>query len=93
MEFGICDDIVLVANNREAIQDMMGSFRQFLKKRKLELSVEKSKILVFNRKRKERKEKWEWERKAMEKVKEYKYLGFIISNKEMYREHTFLKKR
>jgi len=51
------DDIVLVANNREAMQDMMGSFRKFLKERKLELSVEKSKVLVFNRKRKERKEK------------------------------------
>jgi len=46
------DDIVLVANNREAIQDMIESFKKFLKERKL--SVEKSKLLVFNKKRKEK---------------------------------------
>jgi len=32
------DDIVLVANNGEAMQNMIGLFRKFLKERKLELS-------------------------------------------------------
>lgn len=31
------DDIVLLANNREAIQDMMSTFKRFLVERKLEL--------------------------------------------------------
>jgi len=48
------DDIVLVANNREAMQDMMSTFRRFLAERKLELCADKTKMLVFNRK--ERKE-------------------------------------
>jgi len=56
------DDIILVADNREEMQDKMGSFRKFLKERKLKLSVEKSKLLVFNRKRKEKKKKnGKWE--------------------------------
>lgn len=52
------DDIVLVANNKEAMLDMMGIFKKFLKDKKLELCTDKSKILVFNKKRKEKKEKW-----------------------------------
>jgi len=68
------------------MQDMMGSFRKFLKERKLELSVEKSKVLVFNKKRKERKKNGNGE-KAMEEINKYKYLGFTISNKERYRKH------
>jgi len=64
---------------------MIVSFRKFLKERKLELSIDKSKLLVFNRKRKDKKEKWEWG-KLIEEVQE-KYLNFIISNKGKYREH------
>jgi len=62
--FAYVDDIVLVANNRETMQDIM-SFKKFLKERKLELSVDKSKLLVFNRKRKDKKEKWEWRGKLI----------------------------
>jgi len=65
---------------------MMRSFRKFLKERKLKLSVEKSKLLVFNRKKKDRKEKWEWGGKAMKEVQEFKYLGFIISKRKHIKE-------
>jgi len=50
------DDIVLIARNKEALEDMLVTFGNFLKTRRLELSVEKSKVLVFNRGRHERKE-------------------------------------
>lgn len=66
---------------------MMGTFKKFVKDRKLELCTEKSKVLVFNRKRKERKEKWLWGGKEIEKVQEFKYLGFVINNKGNYKEH------
>jgi len=39
------------------MQDVIVSFRKLLKERKLKLSVDKSKLLVFNRKRKDKKEK------------------------------------
>jgi len=51
------DDIVL-AMNKEAMDDMLVTFWKFVKARKLEISVEKTKILVFNRGRNERKEIW-----------------------------------
>jgi len=40
--------VVLIAKNREAIQDMMSMLKEFLKDRQLGLNVEKSKVLVFN---------------------------------------------
>lgn len=68
------DDIVLVANNKDALLDMIDTFKKFLKDMKLELCTEKSKLLVFNRKRKERKEKWLWGEK---KLRRYKSLNIL----------------
>lgn len=39
--------MVLVAKNKEALEDM--SLKKFLKERKLELNAEKTKIIVFNK--------------------------------------------
>ncbi|XP_011705265.1 PREDICTED: uncharacterized protein LOC105460512, partial [Wasmannia auropunctata] len=81
------DDIVTIANNREAMQDIMGTMKKFVKERNLELIVDKTKMLVFNRKRKEKYEKWLWDGKTIEEVQEFKYLGFMINNKGNYKEH------
>ncbi|XP_039309944.1 golgin subfamily A member 6-like protein 1 [Solenopsis invicta] len=81
------DDVVLVANNREALQDMMGTFKRCLRDRKLELSAEKIKVLVFNRKGKKRKEVWKWGNKEIEEVNKFKYLGFTFNRKGNYKEH------
>lgn len=83
------DDMVLVAKNKEALEDMMGTLRKFLKNRNLELNVEKTKIVVFNRGRNEKKEKWKkwkWEDKELE-VRCFKYLGFVFNRNEDYKEH------
>jgi len=51
------DDLVLVAYNREALQNMMNTLKNFLEGRKLELCIEKTKMMFGGRERK-RKEKW-----------------------------------
>jgi len=51
------DDLVLLAMNKEAMQDMMLSFKEFLKDRNLELNREKSKMLIFNKRSRDMKEK------------------------------------
>lgn len=43
------NDMVLLAKNRVAIQDMMDTFKRFTKSKKLELNTEKTKTLIFNR--------------------------------------------
>jgi len=86
-ELAYADDIVLLTRNKVALEDMMRTLERFLKKRKLELNVEKSKIMVFNRKRRERKKVWKWKGKEIEEVQSFKYLGFTLNKEGNYREH------
>jgi len=86
LEFSVCGRyIVLLAKNREALLDMMRTLKIFLKDRGMEL---KSKIMVFNRKGREKKESWTWNKKEIEEVQVFKYLGFVLSNSENYKEHV-----
>ncbi|CAB0041329.1 unnamed protein product [Trichogramma brassicae] len=43
------DDIVILSKNREAMKDMLQSTQRFFKERQLELSEEKTKILIFTK--------------------------------------------
>ena len=81
------DDIVLVGNNKEAITDMMGTLKKFLQERSLILSVEKTKMMVFNKGKKCKKETWRWEGKIIEEVDNFKYLGFTFNSKCNYKDH------
>lgn len=49
------DDIVLVAKNRKALTDMMDTLKVFLKERALELNIDKTNFMVFNKKGKEKR--------------------------------------
>jgi len=86
-ELAYADDVVLLARNKVALEDMMRTTAKFLKERKLELNAEKSKIMVFNRKKRERKEVWKWKGKEIEEVQVFKYLGFTLNREGSYREH------
>lgn len=81
------DDMVLLAKNKIALDDMMCTLRKFLKERKLELSVDKTKVMIFNRKGKVGKEEWKWKREKIEEVKNFKYLGFTFNRKGNYKEY------
>lgn len=72
---------------------MLITLKRFLKERKLVLNVDKTKIVVFNRKGKEKKEKWIWEERRIEEVMNFKYLGFMFNNKEGYEIHINGKER
>lgn len=73
---------MLLAENREALLDIMYTLKRYLRDGGLILSAEKSKVLVFNRKRKEKMESWKWENKELEKVQCFEYLGFVFNKKE-----------
>jgi len=51
------DNVILIAKNRKAIQDMMSTLKEFRKNRQLGLNVKKSKVVVFNRKDRDKKKK------------------------------------
>ena len=72
------DDVALVANDKEKIKEMMKTFKKFQQRKGLEFNTEKSKIMEFRKEGEKRKRsKFFWEpRKEIEKVKEFKYLGY-----------------
>lgn len=52
------DDIVLLASKEEDLKRMMKRFKKYLERKELVLSVEKSKVIVFeNRKGRKKKRK------------------------------------
>jgi len=81
------DDIVLLAKNKTALQDMMDILKRFLKNRKLELCIEKTKLIIFNSKGERESERVKWLSKEIETVAKFKYLGFIFNRKCDYTDH------
>ncbi|XP_020297358.1 uncharacterized protein LOC109861916 [Pseudomyrmex gracilis] len=81
------DDIVLLAKNATALQDMMDTMKRFLKARRLELCTEKTKLIVFNSAGTKNVDRILWNDKVIEKVKSFKYLGFIFNRKGSYADH------
>lgn len=80
------DDIVLMAKSR-VLEDRTGMLRRFLKDRKIELNIEKTKVMIFNKKRIGRKFIWEWGKKKIEEVENFRYLGFAFSKNRGYETH------
>jgi hypothetical protein len=51
-------------------------------KKNLEVNVEKTKMMVFNkRKRKIEESDWKWEESKIERVSEFKYLGYTFNER------------
>ena len=82
------DDMVFLAKNREAMLDMLDTIKRFLRRRKMVLCTEKSKMMVYNKKGREKYERWKWDNKEIEEVKQFKYLGFVCSRNGKYVEHV-----
>ncbi|KAL7306932.1 hypothetical protein TKK_0001091 [Trichogramma kaykai] len=73
------DDIAILSINREAMKDMLLCTQRFFKERQLELSEEKTKILIFNKRRNQKEEKWQWKERYLEKVREFEYQEMLLN--------------
>jgi len=83
------DDIVMLAEEEEGLRDMMRRVKRYIEGKRLELSVDKSKVMVFKNKGGRDKERfWWWGEKRIEEVKEYKYLGYVITRHGGDKEHV-----
>ena len=79
------DDIVMVAEEEGQMRVMLRMLKGHLERKKLELSTEKSKVVVFqNDGGRKKVGRWWWGKEKIEEVKEIKYLGYIMksNNKE-----------
>jgi hypothetical protein len=58
------------------------SDERYVRKQKLEVNVEKTKMIVFNkRKRKREENEWNSEVRKIEQVNEFKYLGYTFNER------------
>lgn len=75
------DDMVLLAEGEDEMRSMMERFEEYIRMKKLELNVEKTKIIRFRKGggRKERRTWW-WKGRKIEEVKEFRYLGYILQS-------------
>ncbi|KAH0812552.1 hypothetical protein GEV33_010238 [Tenebrio molitor] len=76
------DDMVIVAKSERKMKEMMRNLEKYVRKKKLEVNVEKTKMMVFSkRKRKNEESEWKWEESKIERVSEFKYLGYTFNER------------
>jgi hypothetical protein len=69
----------LVAKSEREMKEMMRNLEKYVRKKKLEVIVEKTKMMVFNkRKRKNEESEWKWERIKIQRVSEFRCLGYTF---------------
>jgi hypothetical protein len=67
---------------REREKEMIGNLGKYVRKKKLEVNVEKTEIIMFNRrKRKSEEREWKWEGSKIERVSEFRYLGYTFNER------------
>lgn len=71
------DDIVLLAGEESGMRLMIGEVKKYLEEKEMEVSVGETKIMKFGR-GKRGKKRWMWRGREIEKVDEFKYLGYVF---------------
>jgi hypothetical protein len=73
------DDIVLMADDRYALQQMLDKVAEYAKKWRFELNPKKSEVVVFGQKYAPRSIKWRLGQHVIKQVTQYKYLGIELT--------------
>ncbi|KMQ85710.1 hypothetical protein RF55_15573 [Lasius niger] len=82
------DDMALVAEEEEGMRAIIAKMESYLDGKRLEVNVEKTKVMVFRRGGGRRKStSWRWKGKVIEEVKEMKYLGYIFQANGRQKRH------
>ena len=78
------DDIVLLADTEKGLQELINRLEEFSSNWDLSINIEKSKIVIF--KKPTCRFQFFVYNSPLEQVKEYKYLGIMLSDKSLFRE-------
>jgi hypothetical protein len=82
------DDLVIVAKSEREMKEMMRGLGKYVRKKELEVNVEKTKMIVFNERMKKSEEnEWRWEGRKIERVKEFKCLGCTFNDRATDKAH------
>lgn len=71
------DNIVLLAKGKDKMKSMMGKLEKYIDGKELTINAEKSRGLKREGGRL-KKIVWRWKGKVIEKVKSFKYLGYVV---------------
>jgi hypothetical protein len=80
------DDVVTVAKIEKEMKEMMRSLGKYVRMKKLEVNVEKAKMMEF-KKRKSEENEWKWKGRIIERVSEFKYLGYTFNERATDKAH------
>lgn len=82
------DDIVIFAETVEALQLMINKIVNYFETWNMHINLDKSKIMIFSGGGKiARNERWFYHRQQIEVVKEYKYLGVVLTSQMSWSKH------
>jgi hypothetical protein len=73
------DDIVLMAENKRDLQQMLDVVAGFAKKWRFELNAKKTQVVVFGMRQPPRNVRWKLGESVIEQVGQYKYLGIELT--------------
>jgi hypothetical protein len=83
------DDLVVLAREEKGMKEMLGNMEKYMRRKKLTVNVEKSKMMVFRKGGGRRKiNEWRWEKDKIEEVKEFKYLGYVLNERNTAAAHV-----
>ena len=81
------EDMVLFAENPAALQTMIDTLYKYNKEWKLDLSIDKTKIVIFrNGGNIKEKENWVYDGKEIQIVNKFSYLGMLFNYNGMFNE-------
>jgi hypothetical protein len=70
------------------MNEMMRSLENYMKKKKLEVNIEKTEMVMLNkRKRKSEENEWKWEGRKTEGVNDFKYLCYTFNERATHKAH------
>jgi hypothetical protein len=76
-----------VAKSEREMKEMMKNLGKYVRKKKVEVKLEKRKMVVFNkRKRKSEENEWNWEGRKIEEINEFQYLGYTFNERATGKE-------
>ena len=73
------DDIVILSSSREGLQRRLDKLESFCKDWCLDVNIDKTKVLIFNKTGKLMKDEFKFDNNTLECVKHYRYLGVYFS--------------
>ena len=82
------DDLVLISRSAGGLQDLLHTLHQFATYRRLQVSIKKTEVLVFQQRKPTLASlpTSHYERKALKKVHQFKYLGLTLETQGGFRE-------